>query len=152
MSTPLAMLKKIKAIKIQELILTVLESNTEIITKYTQQQWKSGERSDGTPIGQYRNKSYAYYKANKSSLVDIGFNPKKPDFGFMDLIDTGETVKSMVTTVSGDSLKQVLKSDRFDLLKRFSDELLGLTKESRVDLILRYLYPQLIELVKEKLS
>ena len=149
MATILEMLKRIEKINISNIVVKILEEDKEYLQKENQQQWVEGKDSSENDIGRYRSQFYAADKANRPKLSDVGFsNGGRASLGMIDLIDTGQTVKSISVDISRNSIIFKIGDDRFNLEGRFGERILGMNKQSRIHYINNRLLPKLLEEIR----
>lgn len=132
---------KLEAYDFDKEIKIILENGTQLLFQLQKNQWIEGLRSDRTPIGQYASKPYAM-KKNKQ-------NPKA-GFGFIDLIDTEETIDSLKVDISGEFMNYELQKDDHDLVVRYGEDILGLNIDSRKIFIENYLRDKILISFNEK--
>lgn len=122
--------------KVEEIVLTDLE-----VREVKRQEFKSGERPDGTPIGRYKSPSYEAYKVLK--------NPQAG--GMVDLIDTGKFTNQLFVKSKGNS-KFLFESqdEKSQMLQdKYGSDIMGMNQDSFNELQRKKYADKLIRYIKQ---
>lgn len=136
------MQKRLRSIKVWELMKPILEESSEMILAENKKQLRKGKKSDGSNTKQYKSPIYLKYK---ESLPTYNASP------YADLYKTGSFYDDFYTKVTNNGVKVGSNDDKEKILEsRDGKNIFGLTEES-----LKTLKPiwanKLVESIKAKI-
>ena len=136
------MQKRLRSIKVWELMKPILEESSEMILAENKKQLNEGKKSDGSNTKQYKSPIYLKYK---ESLPTYKASP------YADLYKTGSFYDDFYTKVTNNGVKVGSNDDKEKILEsRDGKNIFGLTEES-----LKTLKPiwanKLVESIKAKI-
>jgi hypothetical protein len=139
--TILGLRNKIQNVNVDKVIQESMEEVAPLITDRQKGQMIEGTNKKGAKIGRYRNAAYAQKKNQMNPI---------PGFGIPDLLLTGAFYKGIYTEIRGSRVIIDSTDEKTPKLARqYGEEIFGLDKSSKVELVREDLRPVFMREIKK---
>lgn len=143
MTTILSLLKRVERLPIDTVITDSMEEVAPMISDRQKGQMLEGLNAKGMKIGHYRNPAYARLKNSMNPV---------PGLGVPDLHLTGEFYREIYTEIRGEKVIIDSTNEKTEALaKRFGEEIFGLNKPTKAELIKEDLQPVFMKHIRKEL-
>jgi len=129
----------------KEAIKVVVNHKQDIINLNQEQLLGTGTDKFGKQLKRYRSKSYAIRKNKRNPL---------PGLGVPDLYDTGASFEGMKIDIVDENKYSITSTDSKtkDLEKKYGKDILGLSVESKTEMIKEFFQNDLVKNIKQSLK